>query len=143
MATPAPYELAVDGARALTVHVLRGTETLSEPWWFEIVVTSPEGQDLERVALGKRAALILRVAENPRAFYGVVSAARLEEVGRDGLRKHVLRIVPRLWFLTRKKRTRIFQRMRVTEIVTSVLGEAGIGVAWKLARAYPNRSGSL
>lgn len=139
MATPAPYELAVDGARALTVHVLRGTETLSEPWWFEIVVTSPEGQDLERVALGKRAALILRVAENPRAFYGVVSAARLEEVGRDGLRKHVLRIVPRLWLLTRKKRTRIFQRMRVTEIVTSVLGEAGIGVAWKLARAYPPR----
>ncbi|MFO0615669.1 MAG: type VI secretion system tip protein TssI/VgrG [Polyangiaceae bacterium] len=139
MATEAPYELAVDGARSLMVHVLRGTETLSEPWWFEIVVTSPDNQDLERVALGKRAALILRVADSPRAFYGIVSAVRLEEVGRDGLRKHVLRVVPRLWLLTRKKRTRIFQRMRVTDIVTSVLGEAGIGVAWKLARTYPTR----
>lgn len=139
MATNTPYELSVDGLRGLSVQSIHGVEQLSDPWWFDVVVTSPAGQDIEQGALAKRATLVLSTDEQPRAFYGVVRSVRLEDVLSDGTQKHTLKIVPRLWLLKRKKRTRIFQRMRVTDIVATVLGEAGIGALWQLVRVYPKR----
>lgn len=53
--------------------------------------------------------------------------------------KYVVRVVPRLWLLRRKTRTRIFQNMRVPDIVSAVLLEAGITTRWQLTRAYPVR----
>ena len=46
---------------------------------------------------------------------------RLVEVHHEGHAiKYRLRVVPRLWLLKRRQRTRIFQRMRVPDIVTRV-----------------------
>jgi type VI secretion system VgrG family protein len=50
-----------------------------------------------------------------------------------------MRLVPRLWLLKRKRRTRIFQQMGVREIVSAVLGEAGIATRWQLGREHPVR----
>ncbi|MFO0551657.1 MAG: type VI secretion system tip protein TssI/VgrG [Polyangiaceae bacterium] len=136
----APYELSVDGVRALTVHKIHGTEQLNEAWRFDVNVTAAgDGPDIEQAALGSRATLTLNTAEQPRAFYGIVSAVRLEEVLADGAVRYTLKVVPRFWLLKKKKRSRIFQRMRVVDIVATVLGEAGIGVQWQLVRPYPLR----
>ncbi len=98
------------------------------------------GDEIERAALGKRATLLFNVGEEQRAFYGVVAAVRLAAVhNADRSIKYNLRVVPRLWTLKRKKRTRIFQKMRVPDIVTAVLLEAGIAARWQLTRAYPER----
>ena len=80
------------------------------------------------------------VGEAQRAFYGIVAAVRLDQVHHhDHAIKYLVRVVPRLWLLRCKQRTRIFQNMRVPDIVTAVLLEAGIAARWQLTRPYPQR----
>jgi uncharacterized protein involved in type VI secretion and phage assembly len=138
------YELSIDGFSddRFRVHSFVGKETISEAYSFEIVTTvHTRGDDeVEREALGRRATFILNVGKAPRAFYGVVASLQIEEVhaAREAT-KIRLRFVPRLWLLKRKKRTRIFQKMRVPDVVSAVLLEAGIATKWQLLRDYPVR----
>ena len=106
-----------------------------------IVVTCEPGDNLvEQTALGQRASLVFNVGETPRAFYGIVAAVRLAEVhAAEASTKYLVRLVPRLWLLRKKTRSRIFQNLRVPDVVTSVLQEAGIATRWQLTRAYPLR----
>ena len=137
-----PYQLSVDGLAGdmFRVQSFTGTEALSEAWAFDIVVVAPTGDEVEHRALGRRAVLTFHVGPEPRAFYGVVAAVRLAAVDRvDQRLEYVVRVVPRLWLLKRRRRTRIFQRMRVPDVVAQVLGEAGIAVRFQLTRSYPAR----
>jgi len=139
---PPPYQLSVDGLASdhFRVHSFRGNETISEAWSFDLVVTAEAGDQIEQTTLGQRAILVFNVSEVQRAFYGIVAAVRLDQVHHhDHAIKYHLRIVPRLWLLRRKQRTRIFQKMRVPDIVTAVLLEAGIAARWQLTRVYPER----
>ena len=139
------YHFTIEGFPAGHFHVesLVGREAISEPYTFDVVATveTPEDEEVERLALGRRACLVWNVGKGERAFYGVVAAIRLERVHESGTRhvQYHLRLVPRLWLLKRRRRTRIFQQMRVPEIVASVLKEAGIGVRFQLLREHPPR----
>ncbi len=138
-----PYQLSVDGCASdhFRVHSFTGKEAISETWSFDVVVTCEAGSDaVEQTALGQRAVLLFNVGEEQRAFYGIVAAVRLAQVhGADRSIKYRIRVVPRLWALKRKQRSRIFQKMRVPDIVTAVLLEAGITARWQLTRSYPER----
>ncbi|MFT3765202.1 MAG: contractile injection system protein, VgrG/Pvc8 family [Minicystis sp.] len=138
-----PYQISIDGFSRdhFRVQSFTGKEALSEAWSFDVVVTcAPGGDEIERAVLGQRAVLLFNVGERQRAFYGIVTAVRLAQVhAADRRIKYHVRVAPRLWLLKRKKRTRIFQKMRVTDIVTAVLEEAGIAARWQLTRAYPMR----
>ena len=140
---PPPFQLSVDGLAGdlFRVQSFTGTEALSEAWAFDVVVVAPAGEEVEQTALGRRAVLTFHVGPEPRAFYGVVAAVRLAAALRvDQPRlEYVVRVVPRLWLLKRRRRTRIFQRMRVPDIVAQVLGEAGIAARFQLTRGYPER----
>src|ERR1700679_174684 len=124
MSTP-PYQLTVDGFASdhFRVHSFTGKEAISEAWSFDVVVTCETGGDtVEQTALGQRAVLLFNVGEEQRAFYGVVAAVRLAQVHHlSHSIQYRLRVVPRLWLLKRKQRTRIFQKMRVPDMVTAVL----------------------
>ena len=129
MTTPQSlYEFRVEGFSPdhFRVRSFTGRETLSQPYSFHIVATCADeaDKDLERLALGQRAVLTWHVGKAPRAFHGVVAAVRLEDV-RDaqGHVKLTMRLVPRLWLLKRKKNTRIFQNMRVSDIVSANLND--------------------
>jgi type VI secretion system secreted protein VgrG len=138
----APFELSVDGFASghFRVHSLSGDEKMSEAWCFDVVATAPAGDEVEQVALGRRGSLTFNLADKQRAFYGVIAAVRLAEVHAVDRRiKYRLRLVPRLWLLRRRKRTRIFQGMRVPDIVSSVLLETGIATRWQLTRPYAVR----
>jgi uncharacterized protein involved in type VI secretion and phage assembly len=138
------FHLTLDGYPAGHFHVesLAGRETLSEPWRFDVVVTvdGTTEEDVERLVLGRSAGLCWNVGKGERAFYGVVAAVQLERVHAASTRyvQYHLRLVPRLWVLKRRRRTRIFQNTSVPEIAAAVLGEAGIGRA-EPARASPPR----
>jgi type VI secretion system secreted protein VgrG len=140
-----PYHLAIEGFPPghFRVESLTGKEALSEPYAFQVVATveTTADEEAERIALGRRAMLVFHVGPRQRAFYGVISAIRLHEVHDAGTRRvqYHLRLVPRLWLLKRRKRSRIFQRMRVPEIIAAVLGSAGIGVRFQLLREHPPR----
>ncbi len=139
------YNFTVDGFPAdhFKVHVFTGKEALSEPYVFDLIVTSDatEDEEVERLALGQRAVLSWTVGTTPRAFYGILAAVELEEVHEAPPRsgRYRMRLVPRLWLLKRKRRTRIFQRMGVRDIVSAVLGESGIATRSQLLRDYPVR----
>lgn len=139
------YSFTVDGFPPdhFQVHVFTGKETISEPYAFDVVVTSDASDDeeVERLALGQRAVLSWGVGTTPRAFYGIIAAVELEEIHEAPPRsgRYRMRLVPRLWLLRRKRRTRIFQQMGVRDIVSTVLGEAGIATRWQLLRDYPVR----
>ncbi|MBK8940823.1 MAG: type VI secretion system tip protein VgrG [Polyangiaceae bacterium] len=135
-----PYELTVEGLSALRVHSVRGEERISACWQLDVIVSGARSEDAERVAVGRRATLVMAFGDKRRAFYGVVSAIELEQVHAiDRETKYVIRVSPRLWLLRRNKRTRVFQNKRVPDIVTDVLVEAGISVRWSLVRPYPRR----
>jgi type VI secretion system secreted protein VgrG len=138
-----PYQLCVDtfAGDHFRVHTFTGNEALSEAWSFDLVVTcATDGDVVERAALGRRAVLLFDVGEQQRAFHGIVAAVRLAHVhAADHVNSYQIRLVPRLWLLKRKKRTRIFQSMRVPDIVSGVLADAGIATRWQLARVYPVR----
>jgi len=139
------YHVTVQGFPAdhFRVESIHGKETISEPWSFDVAATveSAADEDIERLALGQRACLVWDVGKGERAFYGVVAAVRLERVHEAGTRRvqYHLRIVPRLWLRKRRKRTRIYQQMRVPEIIDAVLHEAGIGARSRLLREHPVR----
>jgi type VI secretion system secreted protein VgrG len=140
--TTLPYQLSVNGyAKDLfRVHSFKGTETLSEAYDFEVIVTVAATDDIEQGALGKSAVLTFHVGPEPRAFYGVIAAVRLVAVHHASRQiQYALRLVPRFWLLKRKRRTRIFQRKSVPEIVTSVLADAGIVTCFQLTRRYSQR----
>ena len=145
MITPL-YQLTVDGLDPADPRVLslvgtggdvarRGGSTSRSP--LRPATTSRPGR-----ARPARDPDLANLAEKQRAFYGVVASpsasSRFSALGAAAP-SLVVRVVPRLWLLKRKKRTRIFQRMRVPDIVTAVLLEAGIATRWQLKREYPVR----
>ncbi|MEO7331674.1 MAG: type VI secretion system tip protein TssI/VgrG [Minicystis sp.] len=139
------YTLTIDGFPPdhFKVHSFTGREKLSEPYAFDVVVTSDaeSDEDVERLALGQRAVLSWSIGMVPRAFHGVLAAAELVEIHEAAPRagRYRLRLVPRLWLLKRKRRSRIFQQMRVPDIVASVLAEVGVKTRWILGREHPLR----
>ncbi len=124
------YHLVVEGLPAgrFRVESFAGRETLSEPYSFDVVATveSAADEEIERLALGQRASLVWNASQRERAFYGVIASVRLDRVHDAGPRSllYHLRFVPRLWLLKRRRRTRIFQQMRVPDILDAVLREA-------------------
>jgi len=118
----------------------RGREAMSSAYSFRIVAAATvDGDEIEQRALGQSAILMWTVGSSIRAFYGVIASLRVGaslDAGRAACQVH---FVPRLWLLKRKRRTRIFQKMRVLDVVTSVLLEAGIAARWQLSKVYPVR----
>lgn len=124
------------------VHSFRGKEEISGLYRLDIVVTGPDvlGSSLERIALGQRALFLLRVGKSSRAFHGVVASVRHEGVrASHGVSQYRIRLVPRAWLLEHRRRSRIFQNMRVDQILAAVLKEAGIESRFDLQRTYPVR----
>ena len=77
------YTFTVDGFPSdhFTVHAFTGRETISEPYVFDLVVTSnATDADVERMALGQRAVLSWSIGMTPRAFYGILAAVEFEEI---------------------------------------------------------------
>ncbi len=140
-----PYSLAVDGfaPEQFRVHAFTGREAISEAYAFDVVVTSDFSgeEEIERDVLGRRAVFTWTIGAGRRVFHGLVVAAELVEVHEAAPRsvRHRLRFVPRLWLLERKRRSRIFQHMRVRDIVDAVLAEVGIATRWTLFREDPVR----
>ncbi|MFO0759859.1 MAG: type VI secretion system tip protein TssI/VgrG [Byssovorax sp.] len=127
----------------LRVASFVGREALSRLYRFDIVVTSTTLDDtIERAVLGQPARLSLHVGPVERSFQGIIAGVEAQGLmGAEGHRRarHRLRLVPRAWLLTRRKRSRIFQDMRVDQVIATVLLEAGVPVRFRLQHRYPSR----
>src|SRR5262249_21998161 len=101
-----------------------------------LVTARAEGASMASSLLGQAATLLLNVPDQaPRVVRGIIAA--IEHEGQPGSLGEVpfrVRLVPRLWLLKRRKRSRIFQDRSVAEIVDEVLAEYKIATRWRLSK---------
>ncbi len=101
----------------------RGTEGLCQLYRFEIDAACDE-PDLDLDAIVGTSAT-LAVETSSRWFHGIVSSIEMTGQGIDqGYFRIVL--VPKLWLLTHRYDSRIFQEMTAPEIIEKVLTSAGM-----------------
>jgi len=140
---PNPYTLTVDGLDDdyFSVRRFTGKEAMSSAYAFAITVraSAAGGDEVERDALGQSAVFTWSIEDKSRTFYGVIASVRVAGTRDNDTIEYILRFVPRLWLLKKKRKSRIFQNMRVPDVVTAVLLEQGIATRWQLSKVYPVR----
>jgi type VI secretion system secreted protein VgrG len=126
------------GEDALLLTELRGREAISELFHFELGLLGQPGTDIrfDRI-LGESATIKMRLLDgNFRYFNGIVN--RFAQGRRDEYFIHYrAEVVPQLWLLTKKVRSRIFQQIPVPEILRAVL--TGMPVRYELLGTYHPR----
>ena len=145
------YHLESAAFAGLTVHVLDLSfyEALSEPYGAELRITVGDPHFDGAAVLGKDVVLILdRGGSVQRRITGIVREVReggqaIDEAAVEGGVQLGLVVVPALWMLSRRRDTRIFQDMKVPEILDAVLngalGAYGRKVKLSLSATYPKR----
>lgn len=134
--TQAIFELSAGPftSNELRVVSFEGTEEISAPFSFEVVILSQDFDEmvLEAAVLGARAMLTLHDGEGGSRFVcGVIDEIELEGISPHAREtRHRLRLVPRLALLSRRRNSRIFEDKRVFEIIDELLDEAGIARRW-------------
>ena len=126
------------GPDALLLTALSGREAVSELFRFELRLLAERGTPVpfEKV-LGQSATVEIELpGGGTRYLNGIVSV--LEQGRRDEHFNHFrAELVPRLWLLTRKVRSRVFQHLSVPQILGQVL--AGLLVKIEVSAAYEPR----
>src|SRR5262245_45283651 len=105
----------------LLITRLAGTEALSQLFAFELELLAPADKPVAfDDVLGRAAAVALDVpGGQPRLFHGIVS--RLAQGHRDErFLTYRATLVPPVWLLTRRLRSRIFQQLSVPDILKTV-----------------------
>src|SRR5262245_59935689 len=127
-----------------------GEERLSTLYRFKIALLSKKA-DVDLAALlsnpawiGLKAPIKLREGGSGTKvvkIHGMLIRVRQEEKAHDWYRYHAV-LVPRLWKLMFNHQSRVFQDMKVTEIIEKVLKDAGFSgsdFALKTTGSYPTR----
>lgn len=124
---------------ALRVRSVRSAEAMNKLFELDVVATASATEALVGEVIGAPATLALGAV---RRVSGIVASVR-EEGHREhssSMAQYRFKVVPRLFLAKKRKRSRIFQHKRVTDIVHSVLGELGIVAVFRVAREYPVRA---
>lgn len=141
--TGGTFELIVGQLPRAATRVVsfKGTESLSRLYRFDIVFQCQDAPaDLEPDVLARAATLVLHVqGHDPRSVRGVVSRCAFRGMARDGWYAYEIRLVPRMWMLSRAVRSRIFQDMHLKDIVGAVMLGMGVPHRWQTRRPSPRR----
>ncbi|MDZ5645697.1 type VI secretion system tip protein TssI/VgrG [Nitrospirillum sp. BR 11828] len=131
------------GPDQLLLEALEGREGISMPFEFRATVRALDDDIDPAALLAQSVDLKLRVDDGVyRVFNGVVAALTGGNAASRGQRHYTLRVVPRLWFLTRTSDCRIFQNKTTLDILETIFGELGVthydfsGVSAPPPRAY-------
>ncbi|SCZ03422.1 MULTISPECIES: type VI secretion system tip protein VgrG [unclassified Pseudomonas] len=139
-ANPPRFTLTLDsGPNELKVLEFKGTETISQPYRFDVELVS-ERCDLVLEELLHRQAF-LRFDGRGGGVHGQVYSVAQGDSGRR-LTRYQVSLVPRLAYLRHRINQRIFQHLSVPDIVARVLKEHGVlegAFQFILAGHYPER----
>lgn len=126
MAQTFDYTLAVDGLDGdLAVLRFDGVEGISQPFRFDLELTSHDPDIAFEDVVGKNAVLQWITSDEPRCVHGIVSRFEFKGQGRK-LTYYSLRLVPKLWSLTLRSQSRIFQEKTTPDILKDVLQKGGL-----------------
>ncbi|MEP0842703.1 MAG: type VI secretion system tip protein VgrG, partial [Phycisphaerae bacterium] len=119
------FQLAGGEEDQFLVIRFRGQEGLCQLYRFEIDLVTTESSLAFDEVVGKAARLSVQTSAGQRWFHGIISRFELADQG-PGQWYYRAEMVPMLWLLTHRYRSRIFQQKKVTEIISDVLTKAGI-----------------
>lgn len=112
------------GDNKLLIAGLSGVEGISRLFEFQLEILS-EHHDIDFDAVvGKTMTVQLRTAKGERYFHGTVRSFVQDEAG-GGLARYRAQLVPWLWLLGRRRDCRIFQDLKVPDILKKLFGELG------------------
>ncbi|MBW5926585.1 type IV secretion protein Rhs, partial [Klebsiella pneumoniae] len=143
------YRIDVHGCTEfLDVLNFRSVESLSQPWRFDIAVTSSTPDIASEAVLLKPASFTFQTpifngapAVPVRTVYGVVASFERISMSNDDTR-YAMTIVPRIALLEYAKGSEIYLNQSVTEVVEQVLRKHGLegpDFEFRLSREYPSR----
>lgn len=134
-------EVGPYSGKDLQVIRFEGEESLSRPFLFQLEVAMEEAEPDFDALLGKAAMLTIEGDQGTRYVCGIVS--KFEQFSEPTrLTQYKVDLVPKLWLLGLRKKSRIFQQMAVPDIVKKVLIDAGIPSSdfhLKLKSSYSDR----
>jgi type VI secretion system secreted protein VgrG len=122
------FEAGPYSSKDIKVAKFEGKEALSEPFHFELVLVMEDVEpDFEGI-LGKPAMLTIEGREGTRYVCGIVN--RFEQSGEPTrLTQYKAELVPKLWLLGLRHKSRIFQDMSVPDIIKKVLTDASVSAS--------------
>ncbi len=123
----------------LEVTSFTGREALSLPFRFDIHFLTTAAIDPSAL-LGRSARLELNVGGRTRQIVGMVARVARGEVLAAGRAQPAIRLVPRLFRLSTRRLSRIFQEQTTLEIVARVLAEHGVRFRSELLDEYRRRT---
>ena len=119
------FEVGALDPDALRVLRFRGNEGLSLPYRFELDLVSPDGEVDFDAVVGEKAKFIWKTPDGERFVHGIVS--QFEQTGRGrALTHYTLRLVPKVWSLTLRRRSRIFQNLATPDLLKKVLQDGAM-----------------
>ena len=126
------------GKDFLLITSLSGFEAISELFSFRLELLAELATKIQfDKVVGQKATVEMRLATGEKRYFdGIIK--RLSQGKRDeDFVYYRAELVPKLWLLTKKVRSRIFQQMTVPDILNKVF--AGFEVTYKLSATYYNR----
>ena len=139
------FEVSTLSPDVFTVVDLTGTEAISRPFEFEIALVSDDPEIAFADVVNQAATLTSRRdldGSEQVPTCGIVSDFYEEGPSADGQYRYRAVLVPRLWTLSLRYQSRIFQETAVPDIAAQVLDEAGLpasAVRFELSESYPAR----
>ncbi len=122
----------------LLITRVRGRESISQLFDFQLDLLAEAGTEIQfDQILGKPVTVEMRLLDGKKRYFnGLVK--RFSQGARDErfVRYHA-EIVPKIWLLTRKIRSRIFQHLTVPEIIHQLL--SGYDVNYEIQATYYQR----
>jgi type VI secretion system secreted protein VgrG len=128
------------GKDVLLLTGFSGKEEMSRLFHFQVELMAARGQDIafDKI-LGQNILVEMEMVSgsgNMRCFHGLVS--RFSQGGQDdNFVQYRAEVVPQFWLLTRRTQSRIFQHIKVPDILKAVL--QGLKVDYKLHGTYEPR----
>lgn len=138
-----PYRLDVVGLdKELRVKAFRAREAMSEAYEIAVECYAESSDDIAGLVVGRQARFTVLLASPPQVFHGIVRSVSLVGYGRVGdatMATYAITLAPRFWLLEKKRRSRVFQQLRVDQVAKEVLDEARIPSLWLLQHTLPVR----
>ena len=123
------------GADVLLIRNLTAREEISRPFEFDLeLIADLEDEVTFDKIIGQSVTVEMRLLDDTKRFFnGIVRS--FSQGARDEKVMHFhARLVPKLWLLTRRTRSRIFQQLTVPEILKKVL--TGFDVSYEISTTY-------
>jgi type VI secretion system secreted protein VgrG len=126
------------GPDALFIAGFHGEEAVSVPFHYQLELFAPSGREVPfDKLLGQPVTVRVQLPQGQRRFFnGVCSAVSQGFAGQELTGYHAT-VVPRLWLLSRRTQSRIFQDLPVPDILREVFD--GLDVSFRLRVNYEPR----